>query len=160
MLHRTSGRLSSLALLTICTLSACDQNVATDPSLVTDPSLASGPVVAAGGGKGKGKGGNAADAQAPMAITPTALSLTVGQQQTVGVTYRDKSGKVVSDDRLTYYGCRRVVETDADCWSVISILPLMPYAREAQITGKAAGTVVLYATDGVTNWTTATVTVQ
>jgi hypothetical protein len=36
----------------------------------------------------------------------------------------------------------------------------MPYAREAQVTGKAPGTVVLYATDGVANWVTSTVTVQ
>lgn len=159
MLHRTASRLSTLTLLAICTLSACDHKVATDPLLVTDPSLAFDPSVG-GGGKGKGKGGNSTAEQPAMTLMPTAVSLTVGQQHTFAVTYWDTRGRVISDDRLTYYGCRKVAETDPDCWSVVSILPLMPYAREAQVTGKAPGTVVVYATDGVSNWVTSTVTVQ
>jgi hypothetical protein len=114
------------------------------------------------GGNGGGKGGGAALDQPTMALSPTQLALAVGQQFTVQVTYWDKRGNIIptTDEKIVYYGCNKVLETDADCYSVIRILPLQPFGREAQITGKAPGTVQLWASDGLGTMVTSTVTVQ
>ena len=93
-----------------------------------------------------------------MAITPTQLNLVVGQQATVAVTYWDKAGNVipVTDTKPTYYGCR----PDPDCWSIVMIVPGGSNNRQATVTGKAKGTVEVYAADGLGTWVTSSVTVQ
>ena len=53
-----------------------------------------------------------------------------------------------------------MLEKDAYCYSVVQILPLQPFGREAQITGKAPGTVQLWASDGLGTMVASTVTVQ
>jgi len=150
-----TGTLVTLAL----TLAACDRSpVGTDARAALPAEVAFG----RNAGNGGGKGGGAAAEQPSMAITPTTLSLAVGAQFTVQVTYWDKRGSIIptTDEKIVYYGCKKVLDTDADCYSVIQILPLQPFGREAQITGKAPGTVQLWASDGLGTMVTSTVTVQ
>jgi hypothetical protein len=163
MARSTFARTGTMVILAVSTLAACDRTATgsnTSSALPTEASFARGSSNA--GGNGGGKGGSAAQDQPTMAITPTQLSLAVGQQFTVAVTYWDNRGNVipVTDDKLVYYGCRKLADTDPDCYSVIEILPLQPKGREAQITGKAPGSVTLWAYDGVGTWVTSNVTVQ
>ena len=141
------------------TLAACDH---TPTGTSPDASLKSLDVSFARGGNGGGKGSNTTSDQPRMAISPTQLSLAVGEQAIVGVTYWDNRGIVipVTDDKPTYYGCRKVLDTDPDCWSIVSIVPGGTNNRQATVTGKAPGTVQVYAADGLGTWVTALVTVQ
>jgi hypothetical protein len=152
------GRIGTLVTLAVA-LGACDRNPTGNsaPALPTEVAFARN-----AGGNGGGKGGGVAVEQPSMAINPTTLSLAVGAQSTVQVTYYDKRGGIIptTDDKPVYYGCAKVLETDADCYSVIKILPLMPYGRSAQITGMAPGVVKLWASDGLGTWVTSIVTVQ
>ena len=139
-------------ILAASTLAACDR---TPTGNTSDASFARG-----GNGGGKGPG---TTADVPkMAITPTQLSLAVGQQGIVSVTYWDSKGNVVpvTDDRPTFYGCEKVADTDPDCWSIVMIVPGGTNNRQATVTGKAPGTVKVYAADGLGAWVTSLVTVQ
>ena len=146
-------------ILAASTLAACDR---TPTGTSPDASLKSLDVSFARGGNGGGKGSNTTSDQPRMAISPTQLSLAVGGQAIVSVTYWDNRGNVipVTDDKPTYYGCRRVLDTDPDCWSIVSIVPGGTNNRQAAVTGKAPGTVQLYAADGLGTWVTSVVTVQ
>ena len=151
-----TGALVTFAL----TLAACDRTPTGNearPVLPTEVAFARN-----SGGNGGGKGPSTTVEQPTMAINPTTLSLAVGAQFTVQVTYWDRRGSVIptTDEKLVYYGCTKVLESDADCYSVIKILPLLPYGRSAQITGMAPGTVKLWASDGLGTWVTSIVTVQ
>ena len=158
MARSTLARMGTI-IVAASTLAACDRtptdNSANGP-LPTDVSFARG----SNNGGGKGTGTTAE--QPRMAISPTELSLAVGQQATVAVTYWDNRGGIipVTDSKPTYYGCRKVVETDPDCWSIVSIVPGGSNNREAAVTGKARGTVQLYAADGLGTWVSSLVTVQ
>jgi hypothetical protein len=98
---------------------------------------------------GKGKSGGSDFA--PMTISPTSQTIAVGGTTSVSVTYRDAKGIIVPETnfRWTYYGCIAVAPLGADCNSVISILPVSPYLRQAEIKGMAAGAARLYASDGL-----------
>ena len=146
-------------ILTVSTLAACDR-MPTDNSPAA--SFNNPHASFARGGSGGGKGQGTTSTQLQMAISPTQLSLAVGQQAIVGVTYWDNRGNVipVTDDKPTYYGCRKVLDTDPDCWSIISIVPGGSNNRQATVTGKAPGTVQVYAADGLGTWVTSLVTVQ
>jgi hypothetical protein len=135
-------------ILAASTLAACDR---TPTGNTSDASFARG-------GNGGGKGTGTTADQPRMAISPTQLSLAVGQQATVAVTYWDKAGNVipVTDTKPTYYGCR----PDPDCWSIVMIVPGGSNNRQATVTGKAPGTVEVYAADGLGTWVTSLVTVQ
>jgi hypothetical protein len=139
-------------ILAASTLAACDR---TPTGNTADASFARG-------GNGGGKGTGTTADQPKMAISPTQLSLAVGQQAIVSVTYWDNKGNVipVTDEKPTYYGCKELVATDADCWSIVSILPGGPNNRQATITGKAPGKVQVYAVDGLGASVTSIVTVQ
>jgi hypothetical protein len=154
MARNTIAQMGAFVVLTLGALGACDRG----PTGVNSTDLS----FTRGTGKGGGKGGGTAAEQPTMAISPTQLTLSVGQKSTVAVTYWDNRGNIIptTDEKLVYYGCRKVVDTDPDCYSVIQILPLQPYGREAEITAKAPGSVILWAYDGVTTWVTSNVTVQ
>jgi hypothetical protein len=158
MARSTFARMGTMAILAVSTLAACDQTPTGNSSNGVVPTNVS----FARGGNGGGKGPGSVSTQPIMAITPTQMSVSVGQQSVVSVTYWDSRGNVipVTDAKPTYYGCRKMVETDADCWSVVSIVPGGTNNRSATITGKAAGTVVVYAADGLGTWVYSTVTVQ
>ena len=154
-----TGTLVTLAL----TLAACDRGQDANSARSALPTeVAFGRNAGNAGGNGGKGGGAVAEPQPIMAISPTTLSLAVGAQFTVQVTYWDKRGNIIptTDEKIVYYGCKKVLETDADCYSVIQILPLQPFGREAQITGKAPGTVQLWASDGLGTMVASTVTVQ
>ena len=160
MARGTFARTGTIAILSVSTLAACDRTPTDNGStgaLPTNVSSARG----GGGGGGGPKGGSTLE-QPKMSISPEQLSLGVGQQGIVAVTYRDNKGNIipVTDDKPTYYGCNKVVETDPDCWLVVSILPGGTNNRQATITGKARGTVLVYAADGLGTWVYSTVTVQ
>ncbi|HEX5077087.1 MAG TPA: hypothetical protein VFW03_28010 [Gemmatimonadaceae bacterium] len=146
-------------ILTAVTLAACDR---TPTGTSPNAALESLDVSFARGGNGGGKGSNTASDQPRMAISPTQLTIAVGQQAIVAVTYRDNRGNIipVTNDKPTYYGCSVVLDTDPDCWSVVSIVPGGSNNRQATVTGRAPGTVQVYAADGLGTWVTALVTVQ
>ena len=155
------ARMGTLVTL-VLTLSACDRNQDGNNSRAALPTeVAFARNGGNAGGNGGGKGGAAVE-QPMMAITPTTLSLAVGAQFTVQVTYWDRRGTIIptTDEKIVYYGCQKLQDTDADCYSVLRILPLQPFGREAQITGKAPGTVQLWASDGLGTTVTSIVTVQ
>jgi hypothetical protein len=154
-----TGALVTLAL----TLAACGRDQDGDNARAALPTeVAFARNAGNAGGNGGGKGGGVAVEQPSMAITPTTLSLAVGAQFTVQVTYWDRRGAIIptTDEKIVYYGCQKLQDTDADCYSVLQILPMQPFGREAQITGKAPGTVQLWASDGLGTTVTSTVTVQ
>jgi hypothetical protein len=138
------ARAGTVLVVALITLAACDRAATTDPSFAR--------------GSNNGKGGGATADQPKMAISPTQLSLAVGQQAIVSVTYWDNRGNVipVTDPKPSYYGC----QPDPGCWSIVSVVPGGPNNREATVTGKAPGTVQVYAADGLGTWVTSTVTVQ
>jgi hypothetical protein len=141
------------------TLAACDR---TPTEISPDAAFNSPRASFARGGNGGGKGQGTTSTQPQMAISPTQLTLAVGQQAIVAVTYWDNRGNIipVTDDKPTYYGCSKVLDTDPDCWSVVSIVPGGSNNRQATVTGKAPGTVQVYAADGLGTWVTSVVTVQ
>ena len=159
MARSTFARIGAIASLTISTLAACDRLPTDTTSNGARPANVS--FARGGGGNGGPKGGASVD-QPKMSISPEQFSLLVGQQGIVAVTYRDNRGNIipVTDDKPTYYGCNKVVETDADCWSVVSIVPGGTNNRQATVIGKARGTVIVYAADGLGTWVYSTVTVQ
>ena len=146
-------------ILAVSTLAACDR-MPTDNS--PDASVNSVRASFSRGGSRGGKGQGTTSTQPQMAISPTQLSLVVGQEAIVAVTYWDNRGNIVpvTDDRPTYYGCRKILDTDPDCWSIVAIVPGGSNNRQATVTGKAPGTVQVYAADGLGTWVTALVTVQ
>ena len=137
-------------ILAASMLAACDRTP-TDNS--SDASFARG---------GNGKGPGATSEQPQMAISPTELSLAVGGQAIVSVTYWDRRGNIipVTVEKMTYYGCLKVLDTDPDCSSIVSIDPGGTNNRQATVTGKAPGTVQVYAADGFGTWVMSRVTVQ
>ena len=159
MARGTFARTGAIAMFTFSTLAACDRTPTDNGSSATLPANVS---FARGGGGGGGPRGGATAEQPKMSISPDQLGLVVGQEATVAVTYRDNRGNIipVTDDKPTYYGCNKVVETDPDCWSVVSIVPGGTNNRQATVTGKARGTVKVYAADGLGTWVYSTVTVQ
>jgi len=158
MARSFSARMGTI-ILTVSTLAACDR-APTDNS--PGASINSPRASFARGGNGGGKGQGTASDQPQMAISPTQMALVVGQQAIVAVTYWDNRGNIipVTDDKATYYGCRKVLDTDPDCWSVVSIVPGGSNNRQATVIGKASGTVQVYAADGLGTWVTSLVTVQ
>ena len=146
-------------ILAASTLAACDRTP-TDNS--PDASFHSPGASFARGGNGGGKGQGSTAPQPQMAISPTELSLAVGQQAIVAVTYWDRHGDIipVTVDKSTYYGCLKVLDTDPDCSSIVSIDPGGTNNRQATVTGKAPGTVQVYAADGFGTWVMSNVTVQ
>ena len=117
-------------ILAASTLAACDR---TPTGTSPDASLKSLDVSFARGGNGGGKGSNTTSDQPRMAISLTQLSVAVGGQAIVSVTYWDNRGNVipVTDDKPTYYGCRKVLDTDPDCWSIVSISPNAAWSPSA-----------------------------
>ena len=146
-------------ILTASTLAACDR---TPTGTSPDASLESLDVSFARGSNGGGKGSSSTSDQPRMAVSPTQLSLAVGGQAIVSVTYWDNRGNVipVTNDKPTYYGCRKMLDTNPDCWSIVSIVPGGTNNRQATVTGKAPGTMQVYAADGLGTWVTSVVTVQ
>jgi len=145
------------------TLAACDRTpTGTSANSILPPgaSLARGSSNA--GGNGGGKGSSTTTDQPKMAISPTQLSVAVGQQAIVSVTYWDRRGNIVpvTDERLTYYGCYKLLDSDPDCWSIVSIVPGGSNNRQATVIGNAPGTVQVWASDGLGTWVTSVVTVQ
>jgi hypothetical protein len=159
MARSTFARMGTMVVLAVSTLGACDRTPTGTTADVVVPMNAS---LARGSNNGGGKGGSAAVDQPTMAMSPAQLTLVVGQKFAVAVTYWDNRGNIipVTDDKPTYYGCRKLLDTDPDCWSVVSIVPGGTNNREAMVTGKAAGSVQVYATDGLGTWVTSIVTVQ
>ena len=162
MARGTFARTGTIAMLAVSTLAACDRSPTDNSYSGARPANVSFARGGGGGGGGPKGGGSAAVEQPKMSISPEQLGLAVGQQATVAVTYRDNRGSIipVTDDKPTYYGCNKVVETDPDCWSVVSIVPGGTNNRQATVTGKARGTVKVYAADGLGTWVYSTVTVQ
>src|SRR5262245_40820068 len=103
MARITLARMGSVVLVA-ATLAACDRTpTGTSANSILPPSAS----LARGSSNGNGKGPGATADQPTMAIDPTQLSLTVGQQEIVSVTYWDNKGAMipVTDDKRTFYGC-------------------------------------------------------
>ena len=160
---RSSFARTGAIVLAVSTLVACDRTPTGNNASSIVPnhvSFARGSSNA--GGNGNGRGGGAAVEQPTMAISPTQLTIAVGQQAIVSVTYWDSRGNIipVTNDKPSYYGCRKLVDTDPDCWSIVSIVPGGSNNRQATVIGNARGTVTVYASDGLGTWVTSLVTVQ
>jgi hypothetical protein len=97
----------------------------------------------------------------PMSITPGTLTMSVGSTVKVAVTYRDAKGAVVpeSNFRWTYYGCVPVAPV-ATCNDLLTLLPLSPYLRQAEIHAMSAGQARIYATDGLGTYVWADLSIQ
>ena len=158
MARSTLARMGTVVVFAV-TLAACDR---TPTGTSANGVLPPGASLSRGSNNGNGKGPSTTADQPTMAISPAELSVGVGQQAIVSVTYWDRRGNIVpvTDDRLTYYGCFEVTDGDPDCWSVVSILPGGSNNRQATVTGKAPGRVKVWASDGLGIWVTSVVTVQ
>lgn len=140
----------TVAVFALTTLAACDRGVPTEASFARSST------------NGNGKGPSTTAELPKVALSPTQLSLTVGQKGIVTVTFRDNKGNVipVTDGTGAFFGCRKLVDTDPECRSIISILPGGINNELATITGVAPGTVEVYAGDGSGIWATSLVTVK
>ena len=103
MARSTLARMGTVVGFAV-TLAACDRApTGTNTTLPPSASLARG----SNNGSGKGAG---TPAELPrVAVSPTQLTLAVGQQGIVTVTFRDKQGNVipVTDGTGAFFGCRR-----------------------------------------------------
>jgi hypothetical protein len=109
---------------------------------------------------GKPASGNAGFV--PMEISPKSFTMAVGSTTNVSVTYRDQKGNLVpdSDFRLTYYGCVPVAPAGATCNDLLTILPLTPSLRQAQIHALSAGQARIFASDGMGIYVWSDLTIQ
>jgi hypothetical protein len=111
-----------------------------------------------------GKGGHPGTTGtfAPMTISPVSNVVSVGTKTTVSVTYRDSRGAIIPETtfRWTYYGCLPVAPALATCNDLLSLLPVSPYLRQAEIQTFAPGQVRLYASDGLGTYVWADLTIQ
>jgi len=144
-----ASRCLAFASPLLFTLAACSTTRDASVGAPTDPSF----------GKGKPSGGSTL---AGMSISPTSMTVSVGGTTTVSVTYRDNKGNVVPDTdmRLTYYGCFPVAPAGATCNDLLTITPVMPYLRQAVLTGVGAGQARIYASDGMGTYVYADLTIQ
>ena len=118
--------------------------------LPTEPALA------------RGKPVSGSSLFAPMSIAPNPLTMTVGSTMTVAVTYRDAKGSIVPETnfRWTYYGCVPVAPAAATCNDLLTLLPLSPYLRKAEIRAMSAGQARIYASDGLGTYVWADLSIQ
>ena len=90
----------TVAVFALTTLAACDRGVPTEASFARTSS------------NGNGKGPSTTAELPKVTISPTQMSLTVGQQGTVTVTFYDKQGNAipVTDGTGAFFGCRKLVK--------------------------------------------------
>jgi hypothetical protein len=88
--------------------------------------------------------------------------MTVGSTIKVSATYRDAKGVIVPETnfRWTYYGCVPVTPAAATCNDLLTLLPLSPYLRQAEIHALAAGQARIYASDGLGTYVWADLAIQ
>jgi hypothetical protein len=99
----------------------------------------------------------------PMEISPKSLTMSVGGTATVSVVYRDAKGSLVPETsfRWTYYGCVPVAPAAlTTCNDLITLLPMSPYLRTAEIRALAPGQARIYASDGLGTYVWSDLTIQ
>lgn len=144
------ARTGTAFVLALLSSTACDRPMATEASF------------ARGSNNGNGKGPNTTTEQPKVTISPTQLTLSVGEQGIVTATLYDKKGNAipVTEGTGSFFGCLKLAASDPDCRSIISILPGGINNERATLTGLAPGTVEVYAGDGSGVWASSIVTVK